>query len=184
MSKRMSSKVYILIDADVLIHLFKAEKISLLSELYKGRIKMLDIVVNELRGNRTINANLDSIFLFSGIEELQFPTTSNVTMFQEYLKLKNNIKGKGERATLLYCKYNQHIIASSNTKDIVPFCKEHSMEYLTTLDILCIAESKGLITKRQANDYIKLIFDKGSFVICKTIEEYLVNHFDSKKILF
>jgi alanine dehydrogenase len=38
----MSSKVLILLDSDVVIHLFKAEKISLLNELFPGRIRMLD----------------------------------------------------------------------------------------------------------------------------------------------
>lgn len=184
MNKKMSSKVHILIDADVIIHLFHSEKISLLSALYKGRIKMLDIVLDELRSNRTINASLHTIFLFSGIEELVFPTTSNAAMFQEYIRLKNEIKGKGERATLLYCKYNQHIIASSNTKDIVPFCQKNTMEYLTTLDIFCVAENRGIITKKEANDYIKLIFDKGSYVCCKTIEEHISKHFDSKKLSY
>lgn len=33
-----SEKVLILLDADVVIHLFKAERISLLDELYSGRL--------------------------------------------------------------------------------------------------------------------------------------------------
>ncbi len=110
MTTEMSNKPQILVDADVLIHLFKAEIISLLNELFKGRLFMLDVVVDELRGNPTIKLSLDSIFLFSGIKEITFPTTSNVAMFGEFIGLKNQIRGDGERATLLYCKYNQDII--------------------------------------------------------------------------
>ena len=71
------NKIKILIDADVMIHLFKAEKISILNLLFPDRLIMLDIVLNELRSNRTINASLSSIFMFSGIEEVMFPTSSN-----------------------------------------------------------------------------------------------------------
>lgn len=112
----MSSTVLILIDADVLIHLFKAEKVSLLNDLFPKRLRMLDIVLNELRNNQTIRNNIDSIFLFSGITEIPLPTTSNPELLREYVGLSKTIKGDGERATLLYCKYYKHIIASSNTK--------------------------------------------------------------------
>ncbi len=108
----MSNKVLILIDADVLIHLFKADKVSLLNELYPKRLRMLDIVLNELRNNQTIRNQIDGIFRFSGIVEIPMPTTSHPELFREYVRLKSTIDGDGERATLVYCKYNQHIIAS------------------------------------------------------------------------
>ena len=79
----MSNKVLILIDADVLIHLFKAEKVSLLNELYPKRLRMLDIVLNELRNNQTIRNQIDGIFRFSGIVEIPLPTTSHPELFRE-----------------------------------------------------------------------------------------------------
>lgn len=176
-----SSKVLILLDSDVLIHLFHAEKISILKELYQDRVKILDIVVNELRSNRTINNNLDSIFIFSGLKEIPFPTNS---LLREYTELKKRINGKGERATLVYCKNFKDIIASCNTTEIVSYCNEHSIEYLTTLDIFCVAIKKGLMNNLEANNYINAIRNKGSFPCCKTIEEHFTNHFDTKKLLF
>ena len=86
-----SDKVLILIDADVLIHLFKAEKLSLLNELYPQRLRMLDIVLNELRDNLTIRSNLDGIFRFSGIVEIPLPTSSNPELLMEFLSLKKTI---------------------------------------------------------------------------------------------
>ena len=181
----MSNKVLILVDADVLIHLFKAEKVSLLNELFPKRLRMLDVVLNELRNNRTIRNSIDSIFLFSGISEIQLPTTSNPELLKEYISLSKTIKGNGERATLLYCKYYKHIIASSNTSDIIPFSKEHSIAYLTTLDIFAIAIKKGLLTHKQANDYIiKITHNNESYLISKTIEEYLNSHFNTEKYLY
>lgn len=183
MGKSNTPLVKILVDADVLIHLFKAEKISLLNELYPKRVFMLDVVLSELNGNRTIRDNIDSILKFSGIQELVFPTSSNPTLFREFLKLKKEIKGEGESACLVYCKHHQDILASSNTKDIKPYCEENGMAYLTTLDILCVAVQKGLLTDTEANQLIKKItHNNESHLCCKSIEEHKRLHFDLMKI--
>jgi predicted nucleic acid-binding protein len=183
MGKSSTVLVKILVDADVLIHLFKADKISILNQLYPKRVHMLDIVLSELKENRTIRNNLDSILLFSGIKELIFPTSSNPILFREFLALKKQIKGDGESACLVYCKHHSDIIASSNTKDIKPFCEQHGMSYLTTLDIFCVAVAKGLLTDTQVNKLIaKITHNKESHHCCKSIEEHRRIHFDPMKI--
>lgn len=177
----MKNEKLVLIDADVLIHLFKANKITLLNELFPDRCRMLDVVLNELRNNRTIRGFLDSIFLFSKIQEISMPGSSNGELLREFATLKNKILGDGERATLLYCKYHQHIIASSNTKDIKPFCEEHGIAYITTLDIFCIAIFRGAITVSEVDSCIKKI-NMGSFLCCGSIEAHQNLHFDPAKI--
>lgn len=123
--------------------------------------------------------------MFSGITEIRLPTTSNPELLREYVNLSKTIKGDGERATLLYCKFYRHIIASSNTKDIIPFSKEHSIAYLTTLDIFAIAIKRGLMTNAAVNDCIlKIPHNNESYLISKTIDEYLNNHFQSEKYLY
>jgi len=185
MGKSSLSKVKILVDADVLIHLFKADKISILNQLYPGRIYMLDVVLSELKENRTIRNNIDSILLFSGINELIFPTTSNPSLFREFLALKKQIIGEGESACLVYCKYHSEIIASRNTKDIKPFCEQHGMAYLTTLDILCVAIHKGLLTETEANQLIKKItHNQESYLCCKSVDAHRRLHFESLKIYY
>lgn len=183
MGKSNTPQVKILVDADVLIHLFKAGKISILNQLYPGRVFMLDVVLSELKENRTIRENLDSILLFSGIKELIFPTTSNPSLFREFLALKKEIKGEGESACLVYCKHHSDIIASSNTKDIRPFCEKHGMVYLTTLDIFCVAVAKGILSDEEVNQLIKKItHNQESHLCCRTIEEHRARHFDLNKI--
>lgn len=179
------NKVKILLDADVLIHLFKADKISLLQMLFPNRLVMLDIVLNELRSNTHINKSLASIFTFSGIEEIVFPTSSNKNLLLEFVQLKKQIGGNGERATLLYCKYNSHIIASSNTRDIVPYCTTHSISYLTTLDIFAIAVNRRLMTVAEVNACIlKITHNDGSHLCCQTLQNYIQHHFDPLKYAF
>lgn len=182
MGKSNAPNVKILIDADVLIHLFKADKISILNDLYPGRCCMLDVVLEELKENRTIRNAMDSILLFSGIQEIPFPTTSNPKLFQEFLALKKQIKGEGESACLVYCRHHSEIIASSNTKDIKPYCEQHGIAYLTTLDIICVAIAKRLMTDSEANQLIaKITHNQESYVCCATIEEHRRMHFDSLK---
>lgn len=185
MMEQKMNKVKILLDADVLIHLFKADKISLLQELFPKRLVMLDVVLNELRSNTHINKSLDSIFIFSGIEEIAFPTSSNKNLLVEFIQLKKKIGGSGECATLLYCKYNSHIIASSNTKDIIPYCATHAISYITTLDIFAIAIHKSFMTIDEVNACIvKITLNNSSHLCCKTIQNHIQHHFDTLKYSF
>lgn len=131
----MNSSVLILVDSDVVIHLFKADKISLLNQLFPGRVRMLDVVLEELLKNRTIRGVVQNLFTYRQVEEIQFPTISNPALFQEFIALETTIKGDGERACLVYCKHYHHVIASSNMMDIIPYCEEHGIAFLTTLDI-------------------------------------------------
>jgi hypothetical protein len=157
-----------------------------LNELFPNRVHILDIVLSELKENRTIRNNIDSILLFSGIKELDFPTTSNPAMFREFLALKKETKADdGESACMVYCKHYSDIIASSNTKDIKPYCEAHGMAYLTTLDIFCIAVAKNLLSDSEVNQLIKKItYNNESHLCCRTIDEHRKKHFDFLKIHF
>jgi predicted nucleic acid-binding protein len=174
-------KVLILLDADVIIHLFKADKLSVLPQLYKNRLVILDIVLDELRNNRSIRNYIDNFFLFAGVDELKFPTTSNPDLFSDFIKLKDRIDGQGERACVVYCKHYKHIIASSNTSDILNFCIENSIAFLTTLDIFAIALKNGIFSNNDVADSIHMILKQGSYLCCNSIDEHLKRHFDPVK---
>ena len=181
----MKSKVLILLDSDVVIHLFKAEKISLLNELFPGRIRILDIVLAELLKNRTIRDVVQNLFTYRQAEEIVFPTTSNPALLTEFSALKATINGDGERACLVFCKYYNDIIASSNTKDIVPYCKANGIAFLTTLDIFAIAVINGKLTLAEVNRLIgKITWNDESYLCCHTIEDHIKNHFEELKLLF
>lgn len=181
----MSSKVLILLDSDVVIHLFKADKISLLNELYPGRVRMLDIVLEELLKNRTMRDVVENLFRYKQVEEIKFPTTSNQTLLHEFIGLKSTIKGTGERACLVYCKHYHNIIASSNTTDIVPYCNAYDIAFLTTLDVFSVAMERNLLSETEINTLIKKITrNNESYLCCKTIAEHRNLHFDRQKLLY
>jgi hypothetical protein len=155
-------KVLILLDADVVIHFFKAERISLLKELFPHRLVMLDIVKNELFSNRTIQRVAENLFTYKVVEELAFPT-GNKEIMLEFKRITSDPKmGKGESACMAVCRFQQHIIASSNTKDIKPYCEEYKLSYLTTLDILSIAVAKSKLTLMEGQKCIEIILAKES----------------------
>lgn len=175
-----NNKTYLLLDSDIVIHLSKAERIAILNDLFPNRIKILDIVYEELKNNKTTNKNIEFLNEFGYLIIEEFPNG----LLQEYFSLKKMIKGAGESACLIYCKHNNDIIASSNTSDIVPYCKEHNIAFLTTLDIFAIAIEKGFMTNIEANEYIKKItYKNSSYLCCCSIEKHLT-HFDKEKYLY
>ncbi|MBU0488381.1 MAG: hypothetical protein KKA07_06395 [Bacteroidetes bacterium] len=175
-----TAKVLILLDSDVVIHLFKAEKISLLMELFPQRVVMLDYVYEELMKNPTVRSFVENLFLWKQVQEIKFP----IALFNEFKLLKSRMAGIGERACLVYCKHNNHIIASSNTKDIVPYCTEHSIAYLTTLDIFAVAVERKKMTVDEANNLIqKITLNNESYLCCYAIEAHLKYHFKVEKLL-
>lgn len=179
-----NKEVLILLDADVIIHFFKAESLSLLFELYPKRLCMLDVVLKELLNNRTMRDQVENLFTFKQVEEIKFTTSLPMAVFSEYIQLKKSGKGEGESATLIYCKHHAHIIASSNTKDIKNFCDTHSVAYLTTLDILCIAVHNGKLTEKEADQLIEQILQKGSKLSDNNVSSYRKNRFNPGKLRY
>jgi predicted nucleic acid-binding protein len=177
-----SKKVLILLDADVVIHFFKADKISLLNVLFSGRLAMLDIVKDELLNNRTVQNVVENLFTFNIVHEMPFPTTSKEIML-EFKRISASPKmGKGESACMAVCKHQQHIIASSNTKDIKPYCEEHQIAYLTTLDILSIAVFKNKLTDVEGQICIDMILANGSKLKSNNLQDFISKEFDRSKM--
>jgi len=172
-------QVKIALDADVVIHLVKANKLQLLHELFKRRLVVLDVVLNELFKNHKTRVEVEGLFRLGFIEEIEFPKK----WMGELLQIDKKAIGLGEKATLIYCKNEKNIIASSNTRDILDYCKTKNISYISTLDIFVIAIRKGKLTREEANKLIKVITkNNGSYLCCKTIEEHERLHFDVEKV--
>jgi len=150
-----SKTVYILLDADVIIHFYKAERLSVLQELYKGRL------------------------LIRVIDEYPFPSR-DAQILQEYATLSKT-KGKGESACMAVCRYQNNILASSNLKDIKPYCEQFGIAYLTTMDILAIAHKKDLMSLKECDDAIRVILAKQSKLPYNNLHDYLTREFKMAK---
>jgi predicted nucleic acid-binding protein len=170
----------ILVDADVIFHLFRADRMSLLKELYDGRIYVLDVVIEELKSFAP--SQLAFIIKLGILQEMSFPT-SDAQILTEYARLKKEDKGKGESACMAVCRYQKNIIASNNLRDIKTYCQQFEIEYLTTMDILAVGFLKEKLTAAEADYCIYLIkSQRGKLPRYDKIEEFIRTEFDNKKV--
>lgn len=73
--------------------------------------------------------------------------------------------GDGERACMSMARFGQEVIASSNFRDVAPYCDENGIEYIGTLDVLTIAI---LLFIRRRNTSVR--FDSEEWRIMKNEE--------------
>ncbi len=125
------------IDTDVLIHLNKAGRLSLLKELFSGGSTYSILSLKNLGPCQ--GSQIDMMLKLGIVKAMAFPDSEQV--LREYSILRRT-KGKGESACMAICRYQKNILASSNLRDIKSYCEEHKIEYITTMDILAIAYNK------------------------------------------
>lgn len=172
----------ILVDADVIFHLFRAERMSLLKELYPGRVFILDLVMEELKS--FASSQIDFVIKLGILKEMPFPTSSG-EILMEYNRLKREDKGKGESACMAVCRYQKNIIASNNLRDIKTYCEQFEIEYLTTMDILAIGFLKEKLTVAEADYCIHLIkSQRGRLPNYDKIEDFIKAEFDRNKLTY
>lgn len=155
--KNIDPSKKIILDADIVIHFLKGKQIGILSQIFPNKLYMPDVVFEEtFHGSQKIE--VDNLFRFGFVSSLEIK--SDKLIFLEYNRLKNKF-GKGESACMAYCKYNQDVIGSSNLRDILNYCEENGIEYLTTLDFIAEAFRKNLLTEEECDYFLYLADSKG-----------------------
>ncbi|MFA6199657.1 MAG: hypothetical protein WC679_04540 [Bacteroidales bacterium] len=153
------NKVKIVLDADVIIHFSKGQMLSILPKIFPTyQYIILDKVYNEISGD--IKTQLDNqMTILKNITLIKFNPSGQE--MKEYACLLQNF-GKGESASMIYCKWNHDVLASSNLKDIEAYCNENQIAYLTTFDFLYHAVKNNLISQSEAHNFINDVLSKGS----------------------
>ena len=164
-------KVKIILDADVLIHFAKAERLSMLPEILpEYEHVVLSAVYDEIR---SIQNQLDNQILFlKNISKETFNPTGE--MLVEFARLLQTF-GKGESACMAYCRYTHNVIGSSNLKDIKEYCERQQITYLTTLDFLYYAFVRGKMSAEECGRFIMEVTVKGSKLPMVDITQYMPN---------
>ncbi len=164
-------KVKIVLDADVLIHFSKAECLSFLPKIFPEYSYTILSAVYEEVG--TIQKQIDNQITFmKNMTIIPFNPTNEMKI--EYAKLRSRY-GKGESACMAYCKFTKNVIGSSNLRDIKTYCTEQQITYLTTLDFLYYAYSRGKMSKDQCEYFMKEVNAKGSKLPLIDITTYIPN---------
>lgn len=167
-------KTKIVLDADVIIHFAKGDMLNLLPQFLKEyQFIVLDVVKNELHGE--ILRQLErQICLLKNIDEETFGQSSEQKKeFARLTSISGLALGRGESACMVYCRYNNDVVGSSNVSDVTAYCTEHGITYLTTNDFLYYGISRGIITKEQALEFIHEVRSKGSFPPAVDFETYV-----------
>lgn len=168
-----TTKTKIVLDSDVVIHFIKGDCLTLLFEIFpEYQYLLLDIVYDELSKNsqtRTIINNIVSR-LSGKLQTVPFQPKGD--LMREYAKLTRTL-GKGESACMIYCYDNKDVLGSSNLKDIKDYCAAHQITYLTTLDFLYYAYIRKKMTKKDCDEFIRKVLDKGSKLPMVDITKYV-----------
>lgn len=159
----------ILLDADVIIHFHKGGALPLLPDIYPRRLCLLDVVYKEIYQDPALKAILNEMLDQSKIQQVDMP--SDLKIIREYARLNQRL-GKGESACLSVARFEEKYIASSNLRDIKKYCKEFSIQFVTTMDILVSAEEKGIMAESDCNQFIAKAIAARSFLPEKTLNAY------------
>ena len=162
-------RVKIVLDADVLIHFSKAERLSQLPEIFpEYDYIVLSTVYDEIK---SLQRQLDrQIYFLKNISKVDFVPVGG--MRREYARLSSRY-GKGESACLTYCRFTQNVIGSSNLRDITEYCEKQKIVYLTTLDFLYYAYVRGKMTEEECTQFIQAVRSKNSKLPEVKISEYV-----------
>jgi hypothetical protein len=167
------TKKAILLDADVLIHFSKGDSVFCLKKIYPNHEKwLLDAVKTEIRFGKA-RSETEFAILEGFIKLISFPAT-NTEVYLEYAKIKRDkiTIGEGEAHCLAYLRHNNHVLASSNLKDIQKYCEEHQIVYLTTMDLLCEALSSGEMSEEDCDNFIEKVLAQNSKLPVQFISQY------------
>ena len=164
-------KVKIILDADVLLHFAKAERLNMLPEILpEYEHVVLSTVYDEIG---SIQNQLDNqVFFLKNISKETFNPTGE--MMIEYARLLRTF-GKGESACMAYCRYTHNVIGSSNLKDIKEYCEKQKITYLTTIDFLYYAIKRGKMSVEECEQFVKEVVAKGSKLPTVDFGKYLPN---------
>ncbi|OFY38920.1 MAG: hypothetical protein A2X18_05385 [Bacteroidetes bacterium GWF2_40_14] len=164
-------KTKIVLDADVIIHFIKGGMLNVLPIIFLDYdYVILNFVYDELSSKQKEQIN-NQIHFFQNIQLINYTPTGLEVV--EYARLRANpILGKGESACMVFCKYNNDVVGSSNLKDIQKYCLDNKITFLTTMDFLAHALRKNLLTVEQCNKFIYEVKNSDSKLPVNFIEEY------------
>lgn len=169
----MKNNVKIVIDADVIIHFIKGESLHLLPRIYPSyQFVILDELLNkELRNKPFTRKYLDNFFKFFPDAITEVKWNPNYEMLKEFAEL-NKRYGMGESMSMVYCKFNNDVIASSNITEITDYCDTNNIQYITTMDFIAQALKINLMTEGECDLFLSTVIAKGSTLPCNKISKY------------
>ena len=163
----------LVLDADVLIHFIKGDLIFSLSKIITNEMVILDKVYNEIT-QRKSKEIIDKFIDLPIVSLIDFP--EDLQYVQEYALLtseRGHNLDKGESACLVYARFKEDVLASSNLRDIKRYCSFHKIEFVTTIDLLVIGIENGTLSEEECDNFIQTVIGKGSKLPNKSIRKII-----------
>lgn len=133
----MPMKTKIVLDSDVIIHFIKADRVTLLLDIFpEYKYIILDVVYDELKKHKATRVIIDNLFSFKANRVSSEKFAPKGTMLREYARLQNKL-GKGESACMVYCLEHKDVLGSSNLRDIKEYCTVNNISHYSGFLILC-----------------------------------------------
>lgn len=156
----MARTKVILVDADVISHFIATGHIMDLNAILSPH--QLYVVENVYReatrhpSDANRKRKVDEWIANTRTRVIDFPS-QNQNIKREFYKLKhdNCLLGDGECACMAMARYDKETIASSNFRDVAPYCDANGIEYIGVMDILKIAVNKSYWTVGQCNQFLQ-----------------------------
>jgi hypothetical protein len=165
----------ILTDADVVSHFITAGEAESIHLIFPDNpIHLLDKVHAELQNWKSANVGftVSDLLKKKRIKLINFPE-DNDEIKKEYFWIKKmQFKGDGESACLAVARYNKRILASSNLKDIKNYCVMHNIDYLTTMDFLCVALAAGVFDEARCDAFITTVTKAGGKLPVRRMKDF------------
>lgn len=174
----MPDKIQIVLDADVIIHFAQGGCLHLLPKVIPDcSFVVLSVVRNELRPD-TKKLLDNHIYYLKNIRLIDYnPVGDERREFARLISISGLCLGKGESACMAYARYHNHVVGSSNLRDIKSYCAEFGIAYLTTWDFLYYAYKSELMTKAEIDDFVQRVKRAGSILPELDIETYYCDVF-------
>lgn len=164
----------VVLDADVVIHFAKAGRLPELPLILpEFEFVLLNVVKNELSG-MILSIVEKMISRDKTLVEVQFGASDGEKKeFARLISANGLALGRGESACMVYCKYHNDVLGSSNITDIQTYCREQGITYLTTIDFLFYAIQRGRMTKKEAEEFIDKVVAGGSILPKVDFDKYI-----------
>lgn len=166
MENSNKSNKIILLDCDVISHFISNAALNDLPQiLAPHQCVVLDYVYAEVAARPMRLAFLVPLIKSGQIQKMDFPEDTEINKEFARIKSRRPIIGDGERACMAFARFNKEIVASSNFRDVAPYCEKYNILYLGTLDILSIAATKGIYDEKKCDNFIQsaLLYNKACF---------------------
>ena len=159
----MTKKVFF--DTDCISSFMWVNERNVIEVLFDARIVIPEEVYEELSNPRVPHLKRQTDEMIAGghaeIESIEVGSSAYIIFNKLTNPFNRPIIGRGEGAAIAQAYTGSGILASNNLKDVKKYVDEYKLEHYTTLDILKMAEMRGMLCESECESIWREMKQKG-----------------------